>query len=214
MDPKEPMEIADRVLALGLKYAVLTSVTRDDLADGGAEHFAAAIKAVRGAGAKAEVLVPDFQGNMDSVATAVSAAPTVFGHNLETVPGLYPQVRPAADYKRSLMVLSEAKRLGQAIFGTGFRTKSGLMLGFGETTEQLLKAFSDLAAAGTDILTLGQYLRPTRRQLPVREYICPDMFAELAELAKGTGIPVVHSGPLVRSSYHAEEVAAMQYSNL
>ena len=206
-DPDEPREIAERVAALDLSFAVLTSVTRDDLPDGGAAHFAAAIRAVKEKDVKAEVLVPDFQGDLDAVTKVVSAGPAVFNHNLETVPELYTQVRPGADYGRSLEILSEANRVGRACFGSDFRTKSGLMLGLGETEEQLTKVFKDLARADVDILTLGQYLRPTRRQLPVHEYIRPGRFDELADMAKEQGIAVVYSGPLVRSSFNAEEVA-------
>jgi lipoic acid synthetase len=209
LDQNEPRATAERVAAMGLRYAVLTSVTRDDMPDGGAAHFAAAIKAIKEKGAKVEVLVPDFQGNLEAVARIVSAGPQVFNHNLETVPVLYSQVRPGANYRRSLEVLREAKRIGSACFGNEFRTKSGLMLGLGETEGQLLAVFKDLAEANVDILTLGQYLRPTRRQLPVREYIHPDRFDELAELAKMQGITTVYSGPLVRSSFNAEEVAGM-----
>jgi|GEM_PF-58034 len=206
-DYNEPHETAEYVAALGLKFAVLTSVTRDDLADGGAAHFAATIHAIKEKGVDVEVLVPDFQGNLDSVARVVSAGPTVFNHNLETVPDLYTRVRPGAEYKRSLEILSEAKRMGRACFGSDFRTKSGLMLGLGETEEQLTKVFSDLSMVGVDILTLGQYLRPSRRQLPVYEYVHPDRFEELAELAKAQGIQTVYSGPFVRSSFNAEEIA-------
>jgi len=204
-DPGEPIKVARQVEAMGLKYAVLTSVTRDDLADGGAAHFAAAIKAVKERGALVEVLVPDFQGNLDAVARVVGAGPAVFNHNLETVPDLYPSVRSKADYGRSLMVLAKAKRIGGAIFGDDFRTKSGLMLGLGETEDQLTAVFKDLAVAGVDILTLGQYLRPTRRQLPVREYVHPDTFDRLGEKAREIGIGTVFSGPLIRSSFSAEE---------
>ena len=206
-DPNEANEVAERVASAGLSYAVLTSVTRDDLPDGGAAQFAAAVKAIKAKGVKVEVLIPDFQGDMEAVAKVVSSGPAVFNHNLETVPDLYPQVRPGADYERSLKVLSEAKRIGAACFGADFRTKSGLMLGLGETEAQLVCVFSDLVQAGIDILTLGQYLRPTRRQLPVREYIHPGRFDELAELAKGLGIAMVFSGPLIRSSYNAEDVS-------
>ena len=218
-DPAEPGEVAAKVASLGIKYAVLTSVTRDDLPDGGAAHFAAAIRAVGGAGALVEVLVPDFGGDLAAVAAVVAAVPCVFNHNLETVPELYPRVRPGADYGRSLKVLVEAKRLGGGqgagatggATGTGpgpaMGTKSGLMLGFGETGDQLARVFDDLAAVGVDILTLGQYLRPTRWQLPVHEYVHPDRFAELADVARARGVPTVFSGPLVRSSYHAGELA-------
>jgi lipoic acid synthetase len=209
LDQNEPRATAERVAAMGLKYAVLTSVTRDDLPDGGAAHFAATIKAIKDRGAKVEVLVPDFQGNLDAVARVTTAGPMVFNHNLETVPDLYSQVRHGANYRRSLDVLREAKRIGNACFGDDFRTKSGLMLGLGETEGQLLAVFKDLADANVDILTLGQYLRPTKRQLPVHEYIHPDRFEELAGLAKVQGIPTVYSGPLVRSSFNAEEVSRL-----
>jgi len=209
LDPREPIETADRVAALGLKYAVLTSVTRDDLPDGGAAHFAATIRAIKENGVAVEVLAPDFKGSMESVQTVVAAGPKVFNHNMETVPELYPGVRPKADYRRSLNVLFEAKRVGVALFGPVFRTKSGLMLGFGETEDQLARVFKDLTSVGVDILTLGQYLRPTKRQLPVKEYIHPSRFDEMARLARAEGIPVVYAGPLVRSSFNAEEVASM-----
>jgi lipoic acid synthetase len=206
LDPREPFETAERVAALGLRYAVLTSVTRDDLRDGGAAHFAATIRAIAEKGVAVEALVPDFQGNMDAVRAIVEAGPNVFNHNMETVQELYCRVRPKADYGRSLSLLAEAKRFGRARFGAAFRTKSGLMLGFGETESQLLSAFKDLAAVDTDIVTLGQYLRPTRLQLPVTEYIHPNRFEELAGLARESGIPVAFAGPLVRSSFNAEEV--------
>jgi len=204
-DPTEPIKTAMQVSALRLRYAVLTSVTRDDLADGGAAHFALTVKAVKEKGAKVEVLVPDFQGDIEAVARVVAAGPAVFNHNLETVPDLYPSVRSKANYGRSLNVLVEAKRIGGAIFGDDFLTKSGLMLGLGETEDQLTQVFGDLVGAGVDILTLGQYLRPTRRQLPVREYIHPDEFDRLGEKARGMGFRTVFSGPLVRSSFNAEE---------
>jgi lipoic acid synthetase len=190
---------------MGLKFAVLTSVTRDDLADGGAAHFAASIRAVKGKGAKVEVLVPDFQGAPEAVARVVAAGPAVFNHNLETVPDLYPSVRSKADYGRSLKILAEAKRIGGALFGEDFRTKSGLMLGLGETEDQLLEVFKDLAGANVNILTLGQYLRPTRLQLPVREYIRPEIFDRLADKARDLGIGTVFASPLIRSSFSAEE---------
>ncbi|MCL1894227.1 MAG: lipoyl synthase [Holophagaceae bacterium] len=202
-NPNEPSEIATRVVSMGIKYVVLTSVTRDDLPDGGATHFATTICAIKEIGAKVEVLVPDFQGNLEAVARVVSAQPVVFNHNLETIPSLYAKIRPGADYDRSLAVLAEAKRIGNCLFGSSFRTKSGLMLGFGETDEQLLAVFQDLAKADTDILTLGQYLRPTRKQLPVHKYIHPDRFLELANLAQEQGIKKVYAGSFVRSSFNA-----------
>jgi len=212
-DPGEPIKVARHAAALGLKYAVLTSVARDDLADGGAAHFAATIKAVKENGALIEVLVPDFRGDLNSVARVVGAGPTVFNHNLETVPDFYPSVRSKADYGRSLKVLAEAKRIGSAIFGEDFRTKSGLMMGLGETEDQLTRVFKDLAEAGVGILTLGQYLRPTRHQLPVREYVHPDTFDRLGKMAREIGIGTVFSGPLIRSSFSAEEAFGAAVSN-
>jgi lipoic acid synthetase len=212
-DPGEPIKVAKQVAAMGLKYAVLTSVTRDDLDDGGAAHFAANIRAVKESGAMVEVLVPDFRGDLGAVARVVGAGPSVFNHNLETVPELYPSVRSKADYGRSLKILIEAKRIGNAIFGDDFRTKSGLMLGLGETEDQLMAVFKDLARAGVDILTLGQYLRPTRRQLPVREYVHPDAFDRLGNIAKEIGIGTVFAGPLIRSSFSAEEAFDLAVSS-
>ena len=211
-DPGEPIKVAKQVAIMGLKYVVLTSVTRDDLPDGGASHFAATIRAVKEKGAAVEVLVPDFQGELEAVARVVGAGPAVFNHNLETVPDLYPDVRSKADYGRSLKILAKAKRVGCAIFCEGFRTKSGLMLGLGETEDQLVKVFKDLAEAGVDIITLGQYLRPTRRQLPVREYVHPDTFDRLGDMARELGIGTVFSGPLIRSSFSAEEAFGLAAS--
>lgn len=209
LNPDEPEETAARVEQLGLKFAVLTSVNRDELPDGGAAHFAATIRAIRRRypGVGVEVLVPDFLGDLEAVATVVAAGPSVFNHNTETIPSLYSLVRPAARWERSLSVLREAKRLGQALYGEEFRTKSGLMLGLGETDGELLDCLKDLVAAGVDILTLGQYLRPTRHQLPVKRYVHPDAFAELAKAAKALGFRTVYAGPLVRSSFNAHEVA-------
>ena len=214
LNPLEPEETAARVGALGLTFAVLTSVDRDDLEDGGARHLAETIRAIhhRCPGVGVEVLVPDFLGNLDSVATVVAAGPAVFNHNVETVPGLYAEVRPAARFQRSLAVLREAKRLGAALFGPEFRTKSGLMLGLGETEGELLEVFQALSQAGVDILTLGQYLRPTRHQLPVKRYLPPDEFAELGRKAKALGFRAVYAGPLVRSSFNAHEVS--QYEGI
>jgi lipoic acid synthetase len=212
LNPKEPEETAERVAALGLRFAVLTSVNRDDLPDGGAAHFAETIRAIhrRNPGVQVEVLTPDFMGDLEGVARVVSAGPAVFNHNTETVPSLYATVRPSGRFHRSLEVLAEAKRLGRALFGQGLRTKSGLMLGLGETREELREVFAALAGAGVDILTLGQYLRPTRLQMPVRRYVPPEEFAELGRLAKDLGIGTVYAGPLVRSSFNAHEVSAMQ----
>jgi lipoic acid synthetase len=212
LDPEEPRETAERVAALGLRFAVLTSVNRDDLPDGGAAHFAETVLAIkrRNPGVGVEVLVPDFLGDLDAVARVVAAGPAVFNHNTETVPSLYPEVRPAGRFERSLRVLSHAKLMGSALYGPGFKTKSGLMLGLGETESELLTTFQALAAANVDILTLGQYLRPTRHQLPVRRYVPPEEFEALGAKAKAFGFATVYAGPLVRSSFNAHEVSALQ----
>lgn len=212
LDPHEPQETAERVAALNLRFAVLTSVNRDDLPDGGAAHFAETVLAIkrRNPGVGVEVLVPDFLGDLDAVARVVAAGPAVFNHNTETVPSLYPEVRPAGRFERSLRVLAHAKDLGTALYGPSFRTKSGLMLGLGETEPELMTTFEALARNGVDILTLGQYLRPTRHQLPVKRYVHPDEFAALGAKAKAFGFATVYAGPLVRSSFNAHEVAEME----
>lgn len=212
LNPHEPQETAERVAALALRFAVLTSVNRDDLPDGGAAHFADTILAIRrrNPGVGVEVLVPDFLGDLDAVARVVAAGPAVFNHNTETVPSLYAEVRPAGRFERSLAVLRHAKGLGTSLYGSAFRTKSGLMLGLGETEAELMTTFEALAGAGVDILTLGQYLRPTRHQLPVRRYVPPDEFAALGTKAKAFGFQTVYAGPLVRSSFNAHEVAEME----
>ena len=209
LNAQEPEETAARVAAMGLKFAVLTSVDRDDLEDGGAGHLADTIRAIHRhcPGVGVEVLTPDFLGNLEAVAVVVAAGPAVFNHNVETVPSLYAEVRPSARFLRSLEVLREAKRLGTTLFGPDFRTKSGLMLGLGETESELLETFQALVEAGVDILTLGQYLRPTRHQLPVKRYVPPDEFAELGRKAKAIGFRAVYAGPLVRSSFNAYEVS-------
>jgi lipoic acid synthetase len=208
-DPREPEETAARVAALGLRFAVLTSVNRDDLPDGGAGHFARTIRAIHrlNPGVGVEVLTPDFMGNLEAVAEVVASGPAVFNHNTETVPSLYPKVRPAGRFDRTLAVLAEAKRLGSALFGSEFRTKSGLMLGLGETEAELMDVCAALAGVGVDILTLGQYLRPTRHQLPVVRYVPPEEFAELGRKAQALGFRAVYAGPLVRSSYNAHEIS-------
>ncbi|NWJ41230.1 MAG: lipoyl synthase [Geothrix sp.] len=212
LDPQEPSETAERVAAMQLRFAVLTSVNRDDLPDGGAAHFAETVLAIkrRNPGVGVEVLVPDFLGDLEAVARVVAAGPTVFNHNTETVPSLYAEVRPAGRFERSLRVLSHAKEMGKALYGTSFRTKSGLMLGLGETESELLSTFEALAKAQVDILTLGQYLRPTRHQLPVKRYVHPDEFAALGQKAKAFGFTTVYAGPLVRSSFNAHEVAEFE----
>ena len=208
----EPQETAERVAALNLRFVVLTSVNRDDLPDGGAAHFADTLLAIRrhNPAVDVEVLVPDFMGDLDAVARVVAAGPAVFNHNTETVPSLYPEVRPAGRFERSLSVLAHAKQLGTALYGPSFRTKSGLMLGLGEAESELLATFEALAAVGVDILTLGQYLRPTRHQLPVKRYVPPDEFAALGAKAKTFGFKTVYAGPLVRSSFNAHEVAEQE----
>lgn len=202
VDLAEAENVAVAVARMGLKHAVVTSVTRDDLPDGGAEQFAACIRNIRAKDAKVtvEVLTPDFAGNRQSLQIVLAEQPDVFNHNVETVPRLYEQVRPRANYQQSLQVLQQA-----AEFGIPW-VKSGLMLGLGETEAEVLAVFADLRRAGVNSLTVGQYLRPTREHLPVVDYIHPDQFAYLAAEAKQMGFGHIASGPLVRSSYHAGEV--------
>ena len=205
LDPEEPAHLAETVALLGLRHAVVTSVDRDDLRDGGAAHFAACIRAIRTAspGTRVEVLVPDFRGRLElALETLAEAPPDVFNHNLETVQRLYRAVRPGADYGHSLELL---RRFGAA--HPAVPTKSGLMLGLGETRAEVDAVLQDLRARGVTLLTLGQYLQPTRHHLPVTRYLEPAEFAELGELARGLGFRNAASGPLVRSSYHAEEQA-------
>lgn len=202
-DPAEPRLVADAAAEMGLRHVVITSVTRDDLADGGAGHFAATIGAVRTRvpGARIEVLVPDFRGDDDALRLVLHAGPDVLNHNVETVPRLYPTVRPQADYRQSLRLLRQAKAVSP-----GVRTKSGLMVGLGERREEVEAVLHDLREAGCDALTIGQYLRPTKKHLPVVEYIHPDVFAEFEQIASKLGFVSVASGPLVRSSMNAEEL--------
>jgi lipoic acid synthetase len=200
VDYNEPERVAEAVEALGLKFAVITSVNRDDRGDGGAELFAMVIRAIRNrvAGCGVEVLIPDFQGNREAVETVLEAAPDVLNHNTETVPRLYRQVRLGARYERSLDVLAHAKRVAPAI-----PTKSGLMLGLGEKPEEVLDVMRDLRASNVDILTLGQYLRPSPKHLPIVRYVSPAEFDEFRRAGDEMGFAHVESGPLVRSSYHA-----------
>ena len=199
----EPDRVAEAALRLGLKYVVITSVTRDDLPDGGADHFYRCVLAVRKAtGATVEVLTPDFLGNQAAIRRVVDAAPEVFNHNTETVPRLYHRVRRNACYQRTLDLLLQVKQTAP-----GMTTKSGLMLGLGETTEELLDVLADLRSVGCDMLTLGQYLQPSPAHLPVERYVPPDEFDRLGDLARGLGFKMVASGPFVRSSYHAGEMA-------
>lgn len=201
VDPDEPMNIAITAKELGLKHVVVTSVTRDDLADGGAGQFALTIKAIRDniSSILIEVLTPDFKGDEGALAVVLEARPDIFNHNLETVPSLYSLVRPQADYARSLEVLKRSK-------AAGLITKSGIMVGLGETPSEVREVLKDLKAAGVDAVTIGQYLRPTRESLEVREYIEPEVFKEYEEFGKQLGLRHVYSGPFVRSSYNAEKL--------
>ena len=204
-DEQEPERVAEAVERMGLRYAVVTSVNRDDQPDGGAAIFARTIAEIRGRvpDCKVEVLIPDFRGDWQALETVVAARPDVLNHNTETVPRLYREVRKGAIYERSLELLRRAKFLAARM-----PTKTGLMLGLGETREEVLAAMQDLAAQGTDILTLGQYLQPTREHLPVVRFVHPDEFAEYKKLGEQMGFGHVESGPLVRSSYHAFEQEA------
>lgn len=204
VDPGEPERVADAVAQLGLRHAVITSVTRDDLPDGGAAQFAEAIRLIHGsvAGCSVEVLVPDFQGSQEALAAVLDAEPEILNHNIETVQRLYPAVRPQADYARSIGLLRDAKRIRPEV-----RTKSGLMVGLGEQKEEIIAAMGDLRSAGCDILTIGQYLAPSANHAPIERYYTPQEFAELRDVGLGMGFGYVESGPMVRSSYHAAEHA-------
>jgi len=199
-DPKEPEKLAESLQLMGLKHAVITSVDRDDLDDLGAGHWVQVIRAVRDVNPEMtiEVLIPDFQGRVELVQQIIDARPEIVSHNIETVRRLTPEVRSAASYDRSLTVLAQ-------LSGAGIRAKSGLMLGLGETGQEIMEAMNDLLATGCKILTLGQYLQPTRKHLPVRTYIHPDDFDRYKEIALQKGFSVVESGPLVRSSYCADK---------
>lgn len=203
VDPDEPANVARMAVRMGLKYVVITSVNRDDLPDGGAAHFAATVRAVRAAlpGARVEVLTPDFCGDGSAVRLVVDACPDVFNHNVETVPRLYRRVRPQANYRRSLEVLSRVKSYRPAM-----TTKSGLMVGLGETAEEIHQVLVDLREAGVDIVTIGQYLQPARRNLPVVEYVRPEQFEDYRRFGLALGFRHVFSGPFVRSSYMADQV--------
>lgn len=202
VDYGEPDRVAEACEILGLKYAVITSVNRDDRKDGGAELFALTIRAIRQRipGCKVEVLVPDFQGNKDAMAIVMDAAPDVLNHNIETVPRLYQQVRIGARYERSLEMLAWAKAIRPEI-----PTKSGLMVGLGETNEEVVSTLRDLRTHHVDFATIGQYLRPTPQHLPVLRYVTPAEFAEYKQAGRDLGFSHIESGPLVRSSYHAAE---------
>lgn len=202
-DADEPRRVAAAVGELGLRHAVLTSVTRDDLADGGAAHWAAVLRRLRAAcpDTTVEALVPDFGGDADALARVLAEEPEVLSHNVETVPELYPRARRDSDWERSLALLA---RVARAARRRPVRVKSGMMLGLGESRAQLAAAMARLAEAGVEILTLGQYLSPSRRHLPVARFVPPEEFAELKRLGESLGLRHVEAGPLVRSSYRAE----------
>ncbi len=201
-DPTEPQRVAQAALTLGLKHVVVTSVTRDDLADGGSAHFAAVIQALQQAvpQASVEVLIPDFQGDADALRTVMDAKPHIINHNVETHPALYAQVRPQADYAQSLELL-------RRVNDCGMTAKSGLMVGLGETDDQVFEVIKDLHAAGCSIITIGQYLPPTRQHHTLDRYVTPEQFDQYAAYGKSLGVHHVFSGPLVRSSYHAANFA-------
>jgi lipoic acid synthetase len=200
----QALDVADAVETMRLKHAVITSVTRDDLPDGGASLFAETISRIHDQvqGCTVEVLIPDFKGNAHSLKLVTEARPEILAHNLETIPRLYPSVRPQADYRRSLKLLQSTRYHDSNVL-----TKSGIMVGLGENTEELLRVFADLRLSGCDILTVGQYLRPTRKHLPVVRYYTPEEFLGIREAAYEAGFRWVESGPLVRSSYHAGKPA-------
>ena len=200
LDPDEPKRVAEAVKELGLAYAVITSVTRDDLEDGGAEHFARTIQQIRfiNPQCKIEVLIPDFRGSEKALQKVLAAEPDVLNHNVETVPSLYDKVRPQGNYQRSLAVLAFASKMG-------FITKSGIMVGLGETFEEIVQTMQDLRAVGCSMLTVGQYLQPSRSHLPVARYVHPREFVTIKNIGLDLGFTHIESGPLVRSSYHADE---------
>ena len=200
LDPHEPDNVAEAVGNLNLEHVVITSVDRDDLEDGGAEHFARTIRAIRRSAPNTtiEVLTPDFMKKQGAVEIVVEARPDVFNHNLETVPRLYPGIRPGARYFTSLQLLSRVKELDPSMF-----TKSGIMVGLGETKEEVMQVMDDMRAADVDFMTIGQYLAPTPKHAPVDRFVTPDEFASYATVARGKGFLMVSSSPLTRSSHHA-----------
>src|SRR4030088_325093 len=202
LDIGEPLRVAESIADLGLRHAVITSVDRDDLRDGGAEIFARTIRAVRrrSPGTSVEVLTPDFQGDREAIRTVVEARPDIFNHNTETVPRLYARIRPKAVYANSLALLRYVKELAPQMV-----TKSGVMVGLGEGREELLQVFGNMRAHNIDVLTVGQYLRPSKKHAEVVRYYRPEEFARLKAQALGMGFGHVEAGPLVRSSYHADE---------
>ena len=203
LDPREPAHVAEMAAEMKLRYVVITSVNRDDLEDGGSRHFAETVREVRRAlpEARVEVLTPDFCGDLDAVARVLEAGPHVYNHNIETVPRLYKKVRPQAVYQRSLDVLRFARDSSTAL------TKSGLMVGLGESADEVQAVLRDLHNHGTDVATIGQYLQPTRRNLPVAEFVTPEQFEAYRDYGMSIGFKMVFSGPLVRSSYMADAVS-------
>ena len=206
-DADEPRRVAEGAVRLGLKHIVVTSVTRDDLPDGGAEHFAETIRQVKGKmpGCTVEVLIPDFQGDAAALETVLAAGPDVLNHNVETVPRLYASIRPQADYAQSLELLRRV-----AAHGSGIPAKSGLMVGLGETDEELREVIRDMHGAGCTMITVGQYMRPSRNHPPMQRYMPPQDFDALAEFGRSIGVPKMFCAPLVRSSYHAAELAGAE----
>jgi lipoic acid synthetase len=201
-DPEEPARVAETAARMGLRFVVVTAVARDDRPDGGAEHFAATIRALRERvpDVRVEVLIPDFRGKWDALETVLDAAPDVLNHNTETVPRLYSRVRPGARYERTLELLARSA-------AAGLRTKSGIMVGLGETLPEVHAVFADLASAGCELVTAGQYLQPTPAHLPVARYYAPAEYPALARMGRATGLAHVEAGPLVRSSFEADRVA-------
>jgi len=202
LDADEPQRVAEAIATLNLKYAVITSVTRDDLPDGGAGHFAETIRAVhqRVPRCQVEVLIPDFLGKASALRNVVQAGPAILNHNVETVPRLYSTVRPQAEYQRSLTLLEHAKKMGAT-------TKSGIMVGIGESMDEVLEVLRDLRQVECDLLTIGQYMAPSRYHVPIHRFVAPAEFVELKEKGLKMGFQAVESAPLVRSSYHADQAA-------
>jgi lipoic acid synthetase len=212
LDPTEPVRVADAVAKMGLKHVVITSVDRDDLADGGAAHFAAVVHAIRAAtpATTIEILTPDFLRKEGAAEVVIDSAPDVFNHNLETVPRLYLKIRPGARYYASLRLLERVKERDPSRF-----TKSGLMVGLGETKEEVMQVMDDMRSAGVDFLTIGQYLQPTRKHAPIDRFVTPDEFAAYEAIARAKGFLMVSASPLTRSSHHAgEDFARLQAARL
>jgi lipoyl synthase len=202
LNPNEPKDVAESVKKLGLKYAVITSVTRDDLKDGGASVFYEAVKEIKklSNNCRVEVLIPDFAGDREALQTVIDAKPDVINHNIEVVEKLFPEIRPQGNYKTSLELLKNIKKINK-----NMTTKSGFMIGFGENKEQIIKTMQDLRKVSVDFLTIGQYLQPTREHFDIKKYYTPEEFNEFKKIAMDLGFVHVESGPLVRSSYHAEK---------